>query len=37
MITNLKVRKGDTVQVISGKDRGVRGKVIKTLPEQNFT
>ena len=34
-MAGLKVRKGDTVQVISGKDKGVKGKVIKTLPEQN--
>ncbi len=29
----LHVRKGDTVLVISGKDKGTKGKVIKTLPE----
>ena len=34
-MAGLKVRQGDTVQVISGKDKGVKGKVIKTLPEQN--
>jgi large subunit ribosomal protein L24 len=27
------VRKGDTVQVISGKDRGAKGKVIVALPK----
>jgi len=27
------IRKGDTVQVITGKDKGVKGKVIKVLPE----
>ena len=27
------IRKGDTVQVISGKDRGTRGKVIKVLTD----
>ncbi len=26
------IRKGDTVQVISGKDRGVKGKVISAMP-----
>jgi len=29
----LNIRKGDTVQVISGKDRGVTGKVIEVYPE----
>ncbi|MGQ0842750.1 MAG: 50S ribosomal protein L24 [Sporichthyaceae bacterium] len=29
----MKIKKGDTVQIISGKDRGVRGKVIKAYPE----
>jgi large subunit ribosomal protein L24 len=32
-MAKLNVRKGDTVQVISGKDRGVKGKVIEVLPE----
>ena len=31
----MRVRKGDSVQVISGKDRGVTGKVILTLPKEN--
>jgi large subunit ribosomal protein L24 len=31
----MRVRKGDNVQVISGKDRGVTGKVILTLPKEN--
>jgi large subunit ribosomal protein L24 len=26
------VRKGDTVQVISGKDRGLKGRVIQAIP-----
>jgi large subunit ribosomal protein L24 len=30
---DLRIRKGDLVQVISGKDRGVKGKVIEVLPE----
>ena len=30
---SLSVRKGDLVQVISGKDRGVTGKVIDVYPE----
>ncbi|MBV8928882.1 MAG: 50S ribosomal protein L24, partial [Mycobacteriaceae bacterium] len=31
----MRVRKGDSVQVISGKDRGVTGTVILTLPTEN--
>ncbi len=31
----LKVRKGDTVLVIAGKDKGARGKVIQAYPETN--
>ena len=31
----MKVKKGDEVVVIAGKDRGVKGKVIEALPEQN--
>ena len=31
----LAIKKGDTVQVISGKDRGVKGKVIEVLPESD--
>jgi large subunit ribosomal protein L24 len=31
-MAGIKVRKGDTVQVIAGKDRGVQGKVIKASP-----
>jgi len=30
----LRIRKGDTVQVIAGKDRGLVGRVIAVLPEQ---
>lgn len=29
-----KIRQGDTIQVIKGKDLGKRGKVLKVLPEQ---
>lgn len=32
-MAGLFVRKGDTVQVISGKDRGLKGKVILAYPE----
>lgn len=31
----LHVRKGDIVLVLSGNDRGKRGKVLKTFPERN--
>jgi large subunit ribosomal protein L24 len=31
----VKVRKGDTVLVIAGKDKGARGKVLAALPKQN--
>ncbi|BCJ28010.1 50S ribosomal protein L24 [Actinocatenispora sera] len=31
----MKVKKGDTVLVIAGKDRGAKGKVIAAYPEQN--
>jgi large subunit ribosomal protein L24 len=29
------VKKGDTVEVISGKDRGARGKIIQVLPRRH--
>jgi large subunit ribosomal protein L24 len=29
-----RIRKGDEVQVISGKDKGKRGKVLEVLPKQ---
>jgi large subunit ribosomal protein L24 len=31
----MKVRKGDTVLVIAGKDKGAKGKVIQAYPERN--
>ena len=31
----LNIRKGDTVQVISGKDKGKTGEVLRTLPYEN--
>lgn len=31
----MKVRKGDTVVVVAGKDRGARGKVIQAIPRQD--
>lgn len=32
-MAKLGIRKGDLVQVITGKDRGVKGKVIEVLPD----
>ena len=34
-MAGLNVKKGDTVQVISGKDRGAKGKVILTIPDRD--
>ena len=31
----MKIKKGDEVVVIAGKDRGIKGKVIAALPESN--
>ncbi len=31
----MRIRKDDTVMVISGKDKGRTGKVIKAMPKQN--
>lgn len=31
----MKVHKGDTVLVIAGKDKGAKGKVLKSFPERN--
>ncbi len=31
----MRIRKGDTVQVITGKEKGKTGAVLKTLPDQN--
>ncbi len=31
----MKVKKGDTVQVIAGKDKGAKGKVIQAYPEKD--
>ena len=31
----MKIKKGDTVKVIAGKDRGMTGKVLKTFPKDN--
>jgi large subunit ribosomal protein L24 len=31
----MRIRKGDTVQVIAGKDKGKTGEVLRTLPYEN--
>jgi large subunit ribosomal protein L24 len=31
----MKIKKGDTVQVIAGKDKGAKGKVIQAYPDKN--
>tara|TARA_Y100001968_G_C18818348_1_gene463443 strand:- start:180 stop:536 length:357 start_codon:yes stop_codon:yes gene_type:complete len=31
----MRIRKGDTVQIINGKEKGKTGEVLKTLPIQN--
>ncbi len=31
----MRIRKGDTVQVITGKDKGKTGEVLRTLPIEN--
>jgi large subunit ribosomal protein L24 len=31
----MKIKKGDTVQIITGKDRGLKGKVIRAFPSEN--
>lgn len=33
--TKMHVKKGDTVQIISGKDKGKVGEIIRALPEDN--
>jgi ribosomal protein L24 len=32
--TKLKIKKGDSVQVLTGKDAGKRGTVLRMVPEQ---
>ncbi|MBI2574160.1 MAG: 50S ribosomal protein L24 [Candidatus Wildermuthbacteria bacterium] len=31
----MKIKKGDTVQVIAGKDKGRKGKILKALPKES--
>lgn len=33
--SKMKLRKGDRVQVLSGKDRGERGEITRVIPERN--
>lgn len=35
MAKNMNIKKGDTVKVIAGKDKGAEGKVIQVLREEN--
>jgi large subunit ribosomal protein L24 len=35
MATQLKIKKGDTVQMLSGKDRGKQGRVLEARPRDN--
>lgn len=30
----MKIKKGDTVEIISGRDKGTRGEVLRTLPKE---
>ena len=34
-MASMKIKKGDTVLVVAGKDKGVKGKVILAYPETN--
>lgn len=31
----MRIKKGDTVKVIAGKDKGATGKVLKTIPKED--
>ena len=31
----MRIKKGDTVLVITGKDKGKKGKVLKAMPKEN--
>src|SRR5580765_6072742 len=35
MATKLKIKQGDTVQMLSGKDRGKQGRVLEARPREN--
>jgi len=34
MATKIKIRKGDSVQVLTGKDAGKRGTVLRVVPDE---
>ena len=34
-MSGLKIKKGDTVKVIAGKDKGKQGEVLRALPQRN--
>jgi large subunit ribosomal protein L24 len=34
-MATMKIKKGDTVRVVTGKDRGLQGKVIRAFPAEN--
>jgi large subunit ribosomal protein L24 len=34
-MATMKIKKGDTVRVVAGKDRGLQGKVIRAFPAEN--
>lgn len=36
MASKVHVKKGDTVYVLSGKDRGKKGKILKVLPDKGM-
>ena len=31
----MKIKKGDTVKIITGKDKGKKGKVVRSIPKMN--
>ncbi len=35
MITKMKVKKGDEVKVITGQDKGKKGKIVRAFPREN--
>src|SRR5947208_8663498 len=35
MVTKMKIRKGDTVHMLTGKDRGKQGRVLEARPRDN--
>lgn len=35
MATRLRLKRGDTVQIISGRDKGTQGEVIRVLPRRD--